>query len=252
MTTRLSQFDGASRRRPAALTASAAGRDSDDAGDADVVIADDKNHIGKGDRQRRFRQAARAQSREEQRDRPAGNIARRETAAELAHEGDEAVERAGGPVAREHRDGERVDRDRRGVVEQALALDQGRQPARRADVVKDRDDGDRIGRRDDRAEDHAGQHPDGRDRPQGEPDDKGADDDADDGEDQNRPDFVAQLANIDIEGCLEQQCRQKDIEQRLGAEPEIVEPAGDIAEDVTGMGGKREVGGTADGYSHDG
>ena len=237
------------RRQPAAAAGAdrqRRGGDRDDAGNADIMIADDKNHIGEGDRQRRLGQAARAQYRDEQRDGPAGDIAGGETAAELAHKGDEPVQRAGRPVAGQHRNGERVDRDRRGVVEQALALHQGRQAARRPDVVEDRDHRDRIGGRDDRAEDHAGQDPDRRDRPQGEPDDKGADDDADDGEQQNRADLVAELAHIDIERRLEQQRRQKDIKQRFGAEPEIVQPAHDIADDAARVGGEGEIGDAAD------
>src|SRR5215831_11083595 len=239
------------RRRQAAPPAGADGQrcggNRDDTGNPNVVIADDEDHIGKGNRQRRFGQTARAQNRDEQGDTPTGDIPGRKTAAELPHKRNEPVDGARRPVAGQHRDGKGVDRDRRGVVEKALALDQSRQAAGGADVVEDRDDRDRVCGRDDRAEDYAGQNPDRRDWPQCEPDDKGADDHADDSKDENRPDLVAQLADIDVEGRFEQQRRQEDVEQRLGAEPEIVEPSDDVADDIPGMGREGEVGDAPDG-----
>ena len=210
------------------------------------MITNDEDHISKGDGQRRLGQPARAQGREEQGDGPTGNITYGETTAELTHKGDEPVQRVRGPISGQHCDSQRVDGDGRGVVEQALSLHQGRQTTRRPYVVEDRDDCDRIGGRDDRAQNDAGKNPDRRNGPQGEPDDKGADDHPDDGEQENRPDLVAQLTHVDIERSLEQQRRQKDIKERLGAEPEIVEPAYDIADDIPGMRDKGEVGDTAD------
>ena len=54
-------------------------------------------------------------------------------------------------------------------------------------------------------------------------------------------DLVAQLSHIDIERRLEEQRRQKDVEEQLGAEPEILEPAHDIADDAPGV--RRRTGG---------
>ena len=224
------------RRREPAPAAGADGEhgrgDRDDAGHPEIMIAEDEDHIGEGDRQRRLGEPARAQSRRTGR-RPAGDIADGETAAELAREGEDAVERARRPVAGQHRDGQRVNRDRRGVVEQALALDQGREPARRADVAEDRTTATgsvvaMIAPRIRQARTPTG------DGPQGKPDDEGADDHADDRQKEDRRDLVAELAHIDVERRLEQQRRQKNIEERLGAEPEIVEPAYDIADDLPG------------------
>ena len=214
------------------------------------MITNDEDHISKGDGQRRLGQPARAQGREEQGDSPTGDIADRKTTAELAGKGDEPVHRVRGAISGQHRDSQRVDRDCRGVVEQALALHQGRQATRRTDVVEDPHHRNRIGGRDDRAQNDAGQDPDRGNGPQGKPDDKGADDHPDDGEKENRPDLVAELAHVDIERRLEQQRRQKNIEERLGAEPEIVEPAYDIADDIPGMRRQGEVGGTPDRDPH--
>ncbi len=210
------------------------------------MVAHDEDHIGKGDRQRRLGQAARAQNRDDLDDPPAGDIPRRKPAAKLPHKGDEPLPRVRRPVAGQHRDNERVDRDRRGIVEQALALHQGRQPAGRADVVENPDDCNRVGGRDDRAENDAGEKPDRRNRPQGEPDDKGAHDHADHGEQQHRADFVAELAHIDIERRLEQERREEDVKQRFRAEAEIVQPSDNIADDAPGPVAGGQVGDAAD------
>ena len=118
--------------------------------------------------------------------------------------------------------------------------------------MEDPDHRNRVGGRDDRAQNDACQDPDRGNGPQREPDDKGADDHADDGEKENRPDLVAQLAHVDIERRLEQQRRQKNIEERLGAEPEIVKPTYDIADNIPRMGREGEVGDTADRNSDQG
>ena len=228
------------------------GGDRHDPGKAEVMVANDEDEIGKADRQGRLGEPARPQDRHAQGDEPAGQIADREAAPELAQERQDAVERARRAVAGQHRDGERIDRDRRSVVEQAFALHQGRQPPRRADVAENRDDSDRIGRRDDRAQNDAGDDADRRDRPQRKADDKGADDDADHREQQNRRQLVAELADIDIEGRLEQQRRQEDVEQRFGAEAKVAQRAQDVADDAAGVVGRRDVGNGADRDPHQG
>ena len=129
-----------------------------DAGNAEIMLADDIDRIGEADRHRRLGQPARAQHRHEQGSGPSGKVADGETAAELPHEDQNAAKRARRPIAAQNGDSERIDRDCRGVVEQAFALDQGRQPPRRPDIAEDGDDGHRVGGRDDRAEDDAGEH----------------------------------------------------------------------------------------------
>ena len=171
------------------------------------MITNDEDHIGEGDGQRRLGQSARAQGRDEHGDGPTGNMTTSETPAKLARKGDEPVQRARRSVAGQHRDSQRVDRDGGGVVEQALALHQRRQAARRPYVMEDRNHRDGVGGRDDRTEDYAGQDSDRGNGPQGESDNKSTDDHADDGEQENRRDLVAELTHIEIERRLEQQRR---------------------------------------------
>jgi hypothetical protein len=118
--------------------------------------------------------------------------------------------------------------------------------------VKYRDNCDRIGGGNDRAENKTGKDPDRGNRPQGEADDQGADDNSDNGEQEDRCHLVAELANIDVEGSFEQQCRQKHVEQRFGTKPEIAQPAHDIAEDAPRLVGEGKIGDPADRDPHQG
>ncbi len=131
------------RGQPAAALAAdreRRGSDRDDTGDMQVMVADDVDRVGKADRQRRFGEPARPQHRHRQRHEPSGRIADDDAAAELARKDQHPVAGMRRPRAGQDRDGERIDRDRRRVVEQALALHQGRQAARRPDIAKDGDD----------------------------------------------------------------------------------------------------------------
>ena len=130
-----------------------------------------------------------------------------------------------------------VERDGGGVVEQALALDQDRQPARRAEVAEDADHGDRIGGGDDGAQQQAGDQADLREGRQGEADHQRADDDGDHGQEQDRRDVVHQTADVDHQRGLEQQGRQEDVEQGLRRDLEAAQGNDEIAEQA----GHRQV-----------
>ena len=124
-----------------------------------------------------------------------------------------------------------VEHDRRGVVEERLALDEPRQPGRRPDVAEHRDHRGRVGRRDHRPE-QAG-------RRRAEPRENGQ---------SASPTMkavmtVAMTASIRIGAAssrmrrtsvvndaskIEQ--RQEDVNERLGAERQFGERLGDLAE----------------------
>ncbi len=137
---------------------------SDDARYGEIVLADDEGQIGKGDGQGRLGQVMVAQRRRHPADQQAGDIAGGQTAGEGAQEIEQGMQRAHRMLAGQHGEEQRVERDRRRIVEQAFAFDQHAQAARRTDVAEDGDDGDRIGRGNDGAEHQTGKqrHAEGR------------------------------------------------------------------------------------------
>jgi hypothetical protein len=105
------------------------------------------------------------------------------------------------------------------VVEQALRRDRRLDRRRQPGVLEDRDDGDRIGRRDQRAEHQAPDQrhvvADDQQQPlQPQPDKGGREQRAERGQRQDRPAALAHVAPVDVEGAGEQQERQHAVEQR--------------------------------------
>ena len=162
------------------------------------MVAHDVDRVGEADRQRRFGKPARPEYRHHECNEPAGGVANDEPAAELPRKNQHAVARMSRALARQYGNGQRINRDRRSIVEKALALNQGRQPARCTDVAKNSNHRGRISGRDNCAENDTSEDTDRGDRPQRETDDHGADDNADHREQQDWRHFVAQLSHIDV------------------------------------------------------
>ena len=123
---------------------------------------------------------------------------------------------------------ERGDGD--GVVQQRLAFGQDRQPLGRADIAEDADDRRRVGGRHDRAQQQADHEVDAG----GEMDDAGHAGDAHqhrhDGQQQHGMDFVHQAPHVDGEAGGEQQRRQEQRQEHVGADLELVEADEDVAQ----------------------
>ena len=108
------------------------------------------------------------------------------------------------------------------IVQQALALEQDRQPFGRADAAEQADHGDRIGRGDDGAE-HEGLRPGESgfesQRPGHQNEDEGGEPDgrdhAGDGERQDGPHVAPKLVEVEVESRFEQESGQDDREQHL-------------------------------------
>ncbi len=147
-------------------------------------------------------------------------------------------------IAPGHRraDGEPVDQERAGVVEQALAFEDHQQPVRRPELPQHRRRGRRVGRRDDGAEGdrrgpgHLGHQPPGhhRHRRHGERD--GAQRETGD-----RPPVLAQVARRGVEGRVEQHRRHEQRERQLRIEHHVGAP-GSSASAAPGEREQRRVG----------
>ena len=139
------------------------------------------------------------------------------------HERDDALRERHGLGERPR--GDREQHDAGAVVEQALGLDDRRQPGGRVEPLEQRDDGDRVGGREDRAQDERERRGRGR---------SGVDTTtattaavmSTPGAARNaiiaeRP---AQLADVDLVGGLEHEARQQDREDQLGRDVDLRRP----------------------------
>ncbi len=124
-------------------------------------------------------------------------------------------------VPPERLDGDREDDDAGAVVEEALGLDERRQPSRRAEAREDGDDGRWIGRRKHR--------PDEERQGEGEPrrdvehqrHRRGRDEDAHRRENRDRRQVRHQVAKVDPVGGLEDQPRNEDRQEDVRRDLEI-------------------------------
>ena len=130
-------------------------QDRDDPGDVEDVFGHDEGEIGERDRQRPLGEPVVARPWNDLQEGAAGDHAERAAADEGADELDRAVAEVGRPPGDDDAEQDRVEHDRRRVVEQRLAGDEPRQTRGRADVAEDGDDRGGIGRRDHRAEQQA-------------------------------------------------------------------------------------------------
>ncbi len=125
-------------------------------------------------------------------------------------------------------DGQRVDHDRRDVVEQALALQYRDQPARQSDGPGDGDGGHRVGRRDEGADrDGGGQRQSGQQPVDGARDRDRGDHHQGDGEQQDRADVGPEVADGGAPGDREDQRRQHQRQDQVGVELDV----GDLRHD---------------------
>ena len=141
-------------------------------------------------------------------------------------------------VDRRHRTQDRLDRDhehheRRPVVEEALALDERREPARRPELLEGRDDRDRVGRRDHRPDDEAQLERQAGRQAQHDRDDRGADEHAGRREQHDPAERPPEVVEVDPERGLEDEARQQHEQHDLGRDLQIErqQRAGDQAED---------------------
>lgn len=113
-------------------------------------------------------------------------------------------------AAESRRDGEAKQDEAGGVVEQALAFEQGLQPARQGDALEHRPGGDRVRRRDDRAEREAGRPgQSGHEHVDEDADGQGGEQDGADGERQYAGKVAAEAAEGGVKSAVHQQRRQE-------------------------------------------
>ena len=123
----------------------------------------------------------------------------------------------------DHAEQDREHDDRRRVIEERFALDKAGQTGGGADIAEHGDDRRRIGGRHDRAEQQADDQRQARDRPQRHADHGRADDRGDDREHENRGGVLEHPPNVRGDGALEDEQRQKDVNEGLGADRQVGE-----------------------------
>ena len=183
------------------------------------MFAEDEDEVRERERQRDLDQGKVAHTADDPAERVADHQPNDDPAEKDDHEVACAAEEIGVLAADDHRrkDGEQDDRG--GVVEQAFALDQDRQPFRRPEVAEQGYHGDRIGRRNDRAQEQAADEID-----IGDAVEHGADDDQrnhqpDHRQHQDWRDIVQQTADVDLQRRAKDQCRQEDEQDDVRGDP---------------------------------
>ena len=163
------------------------------------------------DRRRRIRDARR-DARQQYAERPAG----KKRGWHGKHE-QRDCRRRHGEGRRDHRAAK--DHQRARVVEQALALENGDEAARRIDVAQDGGGGDRVGRRDNGAErDRRGPGEIGRQPARDNGDGNGCGDDGAEHKAGNRDPVALQIADRHVEAGVDQHRRKKKREREIGLE----------------------------------
>ncbi len=222
------------------------------AGNMHDLFSDDENKIGERDRQRRFGQPIVPGPGDELQQRPP----RQQPESRAAEEGDQKLLLANEEVrlapGDDHAEQHREHDDRRCVIQESFALDESGEPRRRAHIAEHRDDGRRVGGRDDRAQQQAHHERQAGDRPEGETDHCGADDGRDNRQHQNRGGVLKHPPHIGGDRALEHQERQKDVNEGLGADREVGEQRGDVVEAVGDRRVKQDAGHRPDRHPDDG
>ena len=134
-------------------------------------------------------------------------------------------------AAGQHLDQKRKQDDRRGIVQQALALEEPGQPRRCADLAKDRHHRRRIGGRDNGAEQQSyGERNPG--KVEAEADRRGGREDREDGERKDRRGVLRDLSHIDGERGMKQEKRQKHDQEDRGADRQVDNGRDNIVENA--------------------
>ena len=144
------------------------------------------------------------------------------------------------PDQEPHEEAERGDGD--GVVEQRFALGEDRQPLGRADVAEDADHRRRIGGRHDGPQQQADREVDAGRKMHGTRDARDADQHRHDRHQQHGEDLVEQAAHVDGEAGGEEQRRQEERQEHVGAELEPVEAGEDVAHRPIDVAAARDPG----------
>ena len=217
--------------------------DGDHAGDVQVVVGQHVARIGEAHRHRRHGRIGIAEARQDQHGHTSRDETERDAAQEFAHEDERRALELGRHLARCHRieladqqaheEAEGGDGDR--VVEQRFALGEDRQALGRADVAEDADHRRRIGGRHDRAEQQADDDVDA-----GRHMDRARDaDDANhhrhDRHQQHGEDLVEQAAHVDGEAGGEEQRRQEERQEDVGAQLQALQAGEDVSHQALDM-----------------
>ncbi len=198
--------------------------------DIEQPLRRDEGEIGERDRQRPLGQPVVARPGNDRQKRPAGQRAQHRAADEGADEVDRALAERGRAPREDDAEQDRIEHDRRRVVEQRFAGDEPGQARRRADVAENRDDRGGVGGRDDRAEQQADGERRAGERPERQPDDRRGDQGGDHRQHEDRRRVLEDAPHVAGERRLEHQQRQKDVDEGLGAQRQIGEQPDELAE----------------------
>ena len=204
----------------------------------EIQLADDVGEIGQCDRHRRFGRETAAEAREQIADDPRQREADRDATGEADQEGQQCLAEIGLFLAGRDAEQNAEQGDRRGVVEEAFALDQNRESPWCADVAEDADDGSRIRRCNDGTEQEAGDEilpgeidaDRGSGGGQSQAGNGRADHDRHDRQQQDGGELVDEPADLDGQAGDEKQRRQEDDEESVRRNAELPESTQQIAE----------------------
>ena len=213
--------------------------DGDDAGNMEIPVGQDEAQVTEAHRHRSNGGVRLAQPRQDHHRTARHDETQQQPANEFAQEHRDRT----GRVARDLRrqgiagrtryqdpDEQAEGGDGNRIVQERLAFGQDRQPLGRSDVTEDADDRGWVGRRDDSAEQQADHDID----PCGQMDDTGhasdAHQDRHDGQQQHGMDLVQQASHVDCQASGEQQRRQKQRQENIGADLELVEADEGVAQ----------------------
>ena len=209
----------------------------------EIVIGDNVGRISEADRYGRDGRVRIAETRQDHHRHAGQRETEHDAADELADEGNEGIGQLGGDglrhvriaLANQELDAEAEGGNRDGIVEQQFAFGQDRQALGRSDVAKDANHRRRVGGRHDRPQQQAHHDVDAGRQMDRARNARDADQDGDDRHQQDGEDLVEQSAHVDRQAGREQQGRQEQRQEDVGAALEPVEPEENIAHHAEAM-----------------
>ena len=229
---RYCQLSGARRTRPMAPAVSPALTTATTPETSNSCFGQQVDDIGKRHRKRHLGQARAAEEGQDRTEKAPASGTEDDPAEEGLGEMRDAGRKVGVRALCKHADEDGKEHDRRGVVEQALAFEQPGEPSRRSDLAEDRHDGSRIGRCNDCADQQCHGKGDSGREGQAEADRRGGGKDGDDREGQDRRPIRRDLAQVERQGSMKHQQRQKNDEEDRRVERKVDDRPDDVVEGV--------------------
>ena len=212
----------------------------------EVPLGQDVDDVGQCQHQGHLGEARVPQPRHHHHERATADEADERAAEEGVEEGADRFAEGRLAAAHQHLEQHGEEDDRRGVVEQAFALDQPAQATGRAEIAEDGDHRRGIGRGDDRRQQQTDRQRHPRQRPERQPDHGGGHQDRDHRQQEDRRGILEHAPDVDRKRRLEQQRRQEDVQHLGRRDREVEDQLRDLVERVGQLGLQKEARDAAD------